>query len=63
MKLNTSAFIRRIAGAGAAALVAGSLILTAAPGSVAATRPLEGNGRPLTPAIYPVPQSAVTQGR
>jgi len=73
MTLENSPIIKRIAGAGAAALVAGALILTAAPGALAGGQAEDGQaagttaagsaGSSAVPAIYPVPQSVAAQGR
>lgn len=68
MTLNKTSLMTRIAGAGTATIVAGALILTAAPGALAGEQAVDGNAAngtaaAGTPAIYPVPQSVTGQGR
>lgn len=68
MTRDKSSLITRMAGAGAATLVAGALILTSAPGALAADHPVDSRAvdsshAAKTPSIYPVPQSVTKQGR
>ncbi len=52
-----------MAGVGTAAVVAGSLLLSAAPAALAGEQAVDSKATAKTPAIYPVPQSVVSQGR
>ncbi|MGA7203403.1 MAG: beta-N-acetylglucosaminidase domain-containing protein [Specibacter sp.] len=63
MALDKHALMTRIAGAGTATVVAGALILGAAPGALAGEQTVDSKAAAAAPAIYPVPQAVTTQGR